>query len=430
MGSLRFLWSTVCSTVCSIVLIGGLTSVLPPTACTLLAQQTGTQPAGVSRLVGSVVSIQGQSITIKPDSGPPATVTVADSARILETMPGAKTIAGATPIHLTDLAVGDRVLVAMRPAADGSAPTATTVIAMREADIAKEHQAEEADWQRRGIGGIVKTIDAASGTLTISRSTRTVTIHATPKTVVRRYDPGSIKFTDTKVATLDQIQPGDQLRARGDRNADGTEMQAEEIVAGSFRNIAGAVVSSDAAASTVTVTDFATKKPLVIHINGDSQMHKLPAMMAQAIAARFKPANSGHAPGGPGAGAHNARGRDATHAPSTATPSGATQPTPTNGQQPPQPATAQGQHNGNISQMLQHTPAIQLADLHRGDAVMIVATQGTPGSLTVCTLLAGVEPILSASPSAGQNLFSASWSLGGQGGGAGGGGGDASGGPQ
>jgi hypothetical protein len=74
--------------------------------------------------------------------------------------------------------------------------------------------------------------------------------------------------------------------------------------------------------------------------------------------------------------------------------------------------------------MLQRTPVIQLVNLHRGDAVMVVATQGAPGSLTACTLLAGVEPILSASPSAGQNLFSASWSLGGQStGGAGGGGG-------
>ncbi|MHB1937864.1 MAG: hypothetical protein ACYCOR_14925 [Acidobacteriaceae bacterium] len=404
---------------CPIVLVGGMTNVLPPAACILVAQQTATQPATVSRLVGSVVSVQGQSLTIKPDSGSPTTVTVADSARILETMPGAKTIAGATPIHLTDLAVGDRVLVAMRPAADGSGATATTVIAMREADIAKEHQAEEADWQRRGIGGIVKTVDAAAGTVTIVHLRTTVTIHTTPKTVIRHYDPGSIKFTDTKVATLDQIQPGDQLRTRGDRNADGSEMQADEIVAGSFRNIAGSVVSTDPAANTVTVTDFKTKKPLVIQINGDSQLHKLPAMMAQAIAARFKGANGDH---GPGASTHNPRGGDATHAPSPAVSSAAAQ--PANGQQSPQPASAAGQHDQNVSQMLQRTPVVQLADLHHGDAVMIVATQGSPGSLTVCTLLDGVGPILNASPSAGQNLFSASWNLGGQGGGAGGGGGN------
>ena len=198
------------------------------------------------------------------------------------------------PIHLTDLAVGDRVLVAMRPAADGSGPTATTVIAMREADIAKEHQAEEADWQQRGVGGIVKSVDAAAGTVTIAHQNTTVTIHTTPKTMIRIYDPGSIKFSDTKVSTLDQIHAGDQLRARGDRSADGAQMQAEEIVAGSFRNIAGSVVSTDAAANTLTVTDFKTKKPVVIQLNADSQLHKLDPTMAQAIAAGLKATSGGN----------------------------------------------------------------------------------------------------------------------------------------
>jgi hypothetical protein len=369
-------------------------------------------------VVGSVVSVKGQSLTVKPDSGPPTTVTVADSARVLETTPGAKTVAGAKPIHLTDLAVGDRVLVAMHPAADGSGSSATLVIAMREADIAKEHQAEEADWQRRGFGGIVKSVDAAAGTVTISHLNTTVTIHTTPKTVIRMYEPGSIKFSDTKVSTLDQIQPGDQLRARGNRSGDGAEMQADEIVAGNFRNIAGSVISTDPAANTLTVKDFKTKKPVVIHMNADSQLHRLDPKMAQAIAARLE-ASSAHE----GQGGHEHGGGAAHGSPSAMQSS---TPQPAAGQGGAQ--AGEGGRGGNISQMLQRAPIILLPDLHRGDAVMIVATQGAPGSLTACTLLAGVEPILDAS--AGQSLFSASWSLGGQGGGGGGGGGEASGGQQ
>jgi hypothetical protein len=400
MGSIRILGS--------LVLIGGLTGVVPPTACSILAQQTNAQPATVSHVVGSVVSVKGQSLTVKPDSGPPTTVTVADSARVMETTPGAKTIAGAKPIHLTDLAVGDRVLVAIHPAADGSGSSASLVVAMREADIAKEHQAEEADWQRRGVGGIVKSVDAAAGTVTIVHMNTTVTIHTTPKTVVRMYEPGSIKFSDTKVSSLDQMQPGDQLRARGNRSADGAELQADEIVAGNFRNIAGSVISTDPAANSLTVKDFKTKKPQVIHMNADSQLHKLDPKVAQAIAARLQ-ASSGHE----GAGGQ---------ARASATPS--TSPHPTKGQIAAE--AGEGRGGENISQMLQRAPTILLPDLHRGDAVMIVATQGAPGSLTACTLLAGVEPILDAS--AGQSLFSAAWSLGGQGGG--GGGGDTSGGQQ
>jgi hypothetical protein len=192
-------------------------------------------------------------------------------------------------------------------------------------------------------------------------------------------------------------------------------MQAEEIVAGSFRNIAGSVVSTDAAANTLTVTDFKTKKPLLIRLNADSQLHKLDPTMAQAIAAHLKAAGGGHEAGAQG---NSRQGGEAAHASAP-------------GQVSTEPGV--GHRGGNITQMLQRTPVIQLANLHRGDAVMVVATQGAPGSLTACTLLAGVEPILSASPSAGQNLFSASWSLGGQstgGAGGGGGGGAPSGGQQ
>ena len=63
--------------------------------------------------------------------------------------------------------------------------------------------------------------------------------------------------------------------------------------------------------------------------------------------------------------------------------------------------------------MLQRAPSVQLNDLHPGDAVMIVATEGASDTATAITLLAGVEPMLQASTKASQSLFSSSWSLGG-----------------
>jgi hypothetical protein len=65
--------------------------------------------------------------------------------------------------------------------------------------------------------------------------------------------------------------------------------------------------------------------------------------------------------------------------------------------------------------MLNRAPAIQLADLKKGEAVMLVATDGNTEA-TAITLLAGVQPLLEA-PAASQNLLS-NWSMGG--GGAGG----------
>ena len=63
-------------------------------------------------------------------------------------------------------------------------------------------------------------------------------------------------------------------------------------------------------------------------------------------------------------------------------------------------------------------PPATLADLQKGDAVMIVATQGTAADgVTAITLLGGVEAILTSSGSASQAMFMGSWNLGGGGGG-------------
>jgi hypothetical protein len=336
-----------------------------------------------------VTAINGQSLTVQPDKGAPVTLTVSSSARILETQPGAKTLAGATPIQLSGVAVGDRVLAAVHPSADGSAMTATTVIAMKQAAIAQRQQAEEADWQRRGVGGLVKSVDAASGTITIASGPRVLTIHATPKTAVRRYSADSIKFSDTQPSTLAEIHPGDQLRARGEHSADDSEVTADEIVAGTFRNIAGVVLAVDPSANTVTVRDLATKKPVVIHIAPESQMHKLPEQMAQYLATSLKRSSQSRS--------------EQAHPQEQTDHAGAQQ-------------SGGSQRGGDLSRMLQRTPPLQLSELHKGNAVMIVATEGTPGSATAVTLLAGVEPILTASPSASQSMFSASWNVGGGGG--------------
>jgi hypothetical protein len=65
--------------------------------------------------------------------------------------------------------------------------------------------------------------------------------------------------------------------------------------------------------------------------------------------------------------------------------------------------------------MIPRLPVSTLADLKTGDAVMIVATEPTPGATTVIaiTVLSGIEPILTANPSGGMSL---GMSLGGGGG--------------
>jgi len=70
---------------------------------------------------------------------------------------------------------------------------------------------------------------------------------------------------------------------------------------------------------------------------------------------------------------------------------------------------------GDIGQMLDRLPAMQLSELKRGDAIMVSTTQGSDSSRgTAVMLLAGVEPLLTASPNAMRDIMSG-WNLGGGG---------------
>lgn len=342
-------------------------------------------------VVGAVTAVSGSSITVKTDAGAMQTVSVAVQAKIMKAQPGAKSIAGATPDAMSDVLVGDRVLLATHPSPNDGAPMATTVVIMKQADIARMQQQEAEAWQQHSVGGIVKSADPSTGTLTVAAQLHTLTIHTQTATMIRRYAPDSIQYADARPASLEQIHPGDQVRVLGQRAADGSFM-AQKIVAGSFRNIAGTVVRTDPKMNTLVVMDASTKKPVTVRITPETQMHRLPEMLADRLAARFRAAAGGH-------------GGSAGHAPQTA---------------PAAQSPAAGAHM-TLAQMLQQTPAVALKDLHKGDALMIVASQDAAPASTAFTLLAGVGPILRASPSGNGSMFSATWSLNGQGGGSGGG---------
>ena len=357
------------------------------------------------KAVGTVQTISGNTFTLKSDAGADLTVTVQDSTRILRSEPGQKSLKEATAIQFSELQAGDRTIASGKAADDGKSIAATTVVVMKKGDIASKQAKEREDWQRRSVGGLVSAVDAANSTVTISTMAsgqkKDIAVHVAPETVVRRYAADSVKFDDAKKSSLAEIKPGDQLRARGERNADGTDVKAEEIVSGRFRNVAGTVQSVDKAKNEVTVMDLATKKPVTVTIAGDSQMRKLPEMMAQRIAMRLKGTPTGDAPaGGAAAGTPQA-------------PAGSATPGSRGG-----PAAGRGGGGDMLQQILNRAPAVQLADLQKGDAVMVVATEGSSSSIpTAITLLAGVEPILSATAKGGDtSTILSPWNLGGGGG--------------
>lgn len=330
----------------------------------------------LGKAVGTVKSVSATSIVLTTDSGE-VTVTLADSTRILRALPGQTDLKSATPIQASDIHVGDRVL-AIGPS-EGNLLAASTVVVMTQSDISGRHQQEREEW-RRGVGGIVKEVNPAAGTVAIVNalvsSGKPIVIHMSPATSIRRYSPDSVSFDQARPGTLDQVKTGDQIYAQGTKNEDGSEFTAQAIVSGTFRNIEGTVVSTDATNHSLTVMDLITKHPVTLKITTDSQMHKLPPVAAQRLAAKLKAAAA--AAGG------NSRGENGTGAASAA------------------PQSGEGYSRGgppDFQQILSRMPSVAIADLQKGDAVMVVATEGSAASApTAITLISGVEPILTAAP--------------------------------
>jgi Domain of unknown function (DUF5666) len=370
--------------------------------CYAMPQTQAQQPAAssaVSRHIGAIKSINGTAITLTPDSGPDVNVSVQPATRLLRIAPGQKDLKSATPIQLQDLQVGDRILVGGKPADDNSSVMASTIVVMTHSDLEARHQQELQDWQKRGVDGPVKAVDTATETVTITSRSKPIVIHVSNATVIRRYAPESVKFEDAKPGTLAEIHPGDQVRARGERSADATELTAEEIVSGTFRNIAGTVNSVDASSSTVNVHDLLAQKTAIIKITADSQLRQLPPETAERIAMRLKGTAAGAASGASSASAGNSGSSHAAEAvPGMGPPGG-----------------GMGQRFGgppDLQQILSRMPAVPLTDLHKGDAVIILSTEGAADTGTAITLLTGVEPILQAAPNASGASILTPWSLG------------------
>ena len=365
------------------------------------AMQEAQTAATVARKTGTVKSIQGNAITLKPDTGADVNVTVQDGAKVMRIAPGQTDLKSAAPMTLQEIQVGDRMLVRGKPGDGQNSLLASSIIVMKQADVAQKQQKDMQDWQKRGSGGIVTAIDAATGAVTVSvNPALSVKVKTGKDTEFLRYAANSVKFSDAQKGSFDQIKVGDQLRARGAKSEDGRELTAEEVISGTFRNIAGTITSIEANSGTIVVKDVLSKKSVTVKLTPDSQMRKIPPQLAQRIAFFLKAPEAAQTvaarSGGAAAGA------------------------PT-GQMSGSGGAGAGGGRGapDFQQVIGRLPAVTISDLQKDEAVMIVSTPGTGGmEVSAITLLSGVEPIITASPSNAAALLSG-WNLSAPGGDAG-----------
>jgi hypothetical protein len=378
----------------------------------LLLAQASTQPARprLDQVLGTVTTVKpaDKAFTIKEDkTGTEYSVSAASARRFLKVPPGEKDLKKAQPITIDQIAVGDRLLA--RGHKDGSSPKldAQIVLVMKAGDLQERHQAELADWQKRGNRGTITAIDDTSHSVVMSartpEGTKTVTVTTGPETKFTRYAPNSAKYSDAKPSSFAELQPGDELRVLGNSADNGTKVAAEQVISGAFKTIAATIVSIDPDGKQFQVTDLQTKQPVTVALTSDSSIRRLPPMMANRLARRL---NVNYKPegGAVGAGASEAPTGQSEQAKERADHGGQTD-------------AAQGPpgHNGFRGDLsdVEQLPKVAASDLKPGDAVVISGGVGADKShLTAINVIAGVEPLLaSAPPKRGGSAALGMWNL-------------------
>jgi hypothetical protein len=353
------------------------------TSATAQTGQAGDPNVTANGAIGEIKVIYSaaKQLIIKTDAGSLITVSLADATVFMRLAPGEKTLTNATKIAFTDLGEGDRVWARGKVAEDRKSVPASALIVMNKADIAKKQEAERAEWKRRGMLGLITALKPETKEITVSTRSMAgtqaaVVIPVSEKVEVRRYAPDSIKFADAKPATFDELKVGDQVRALGERSADGASFVAEKVVTGSFKTVAGVVTAVDAATGEVKINDMQTKQPLTIVVKQDAVLRKFPAAGEGGMMMIM---------GGAG-GAGGAR----QGAPAGAQASGQGQ-----GQGGPGGGMRMGGGGMNIQDLLERLPTIAIADVRVGDTIIVSSTKGAdPARLTAISLLSGADTLL------------------------------------
>ncbi len=345
-------------------------------AAAVASGQTPDPGVTANGVIGEVVAVDAKAkqVFVKTDAGAVITVAVADSTLYKKLPPGETTLSKATDITLADLNAGDRVFARGAISDDRKTVTARMVIAMTKSDLAQKHEADRAEWRRRGVGGVITTLNPAAKEITIQPfggrpagppPGAAAPAPGPPPAVVvaaggaavkfRRYAPNSVKFSEAKESTFEELKVGDQVRALGEKSADGLRFTPEEVVSGSFRTVLGTVTEVNPATREIQIATVEGNRPMTVVLSQDSELKQVPAEFGQTMR-------------GPGGGAP---------------PAGAAQ-----------GGAAGGPRPGGIQEMLERLPAASVEDIKPGTMIVFSTTGAEPAKATAIQLVAGVDPLV------------------------------------
>ena len=348
---------------------------------TLLAFATAGAQTPQQRLVGEVTAVDAaaQTITVRADSGETVTLSTTGQTTYTRMPPGVTDLKLGEKVAFDAVRVGDRVLA---PGVSAAGGTAARLILMARQGGGGQNAA-------RRLQGRVASVDAAKKQIVVQTRGRegqdSVTVNLSDAARVLRYAPDSMRPADAVPATLADVRAGENIRATGERSADGASFKAEEVLTGSFARFAGTVAGVDAQRNELTVkTDDGGSVKLSFGTR--SSLRRMTPEFEQALAkqrAEFEQRRAerraerqqqrqqgGQAAEGEGGGRRRGEGQG-------------------RGEGGGGRRGGFGGGGGN-QQMFDSLPTVTLAELKKGDAVVVTVTPGADASrATVVSLVTG-----------------------------------------
>jgi len=329
------------------------------------AQQTpGQSPAAASptpidpaitplSVMGLVTNYTAETrqVTVTTNAGNQVAVTLSDATEFMRIPPGEKTKDKFIKIAQTDFAVGDMVFARGRMSQDQKNLPAREFYVMSKGDIALKRDREREEWKTRGVAGTVNAVNSEKKEITIdartAEGTKLLILAATGQTTFKRYAPNSVRFSDAKASSFDELKSGDQLRALGNKSADGSSFTAEEIVSGAFQGLGGTITEINVDAKELKLNDVQSHQLVTVVIGKDSSMRRMTPELLTALT------------GGPQ--------------------------TPAKGSSDPQ-------------ELFDQLPTLTIQELKVGDSILVSSSKGSdPSRVTAIAVVNGVGQLLQAS---------------------------------
>jgi Cu/Ag efflux protein CusF len=370
-------------------------------------EQEARRPAQ-NRAVGVVTAVDAATgqVTIRTDEGASVQVITDTKTSVYRVPPGETDQSKAVRVALTDIAAGDRLFAGGEVSADGKQIAARQIVLTSAAGLAQRQEREREEQRRRRLVGRVTAVNPQAREITLMVRSReggeAVTVTAPEGARLLRYAPDSLRPADARPGTFADLRVGDQVRAQGDRSADGKQFTAEEIISGAFQRVGGTVTAVNTATNEVTIRNEQTGKSIVVSFGPKSMLRRIsPEMAASFGERRGRRGDRNGAGGGAAAQPQGAGGQEGRQTARTdgAGPrqrgdgSGATGPEGRGGGGGGRPPRGGGR---NFQEMLESLPAITVADLKKGDTVLVngTTTGADQSRVTAVTLMTGEAEFL------------------------------------